>query len=195
MKKREKKENTEDKETIEQASITEDDSSKRKEMKKLSRADLLDIIYAMKKNEDVLRSNLKEAREELNKRAIMIEKSGSIAEAALSLSGVFQAAQQAADTYIQSVRSQYESMKTKNDEAQSKRQQIIKEAQAESGKIVEAAQAEGDRIIQEAKQKGDDLIAAAEEDVQAREKAFKQLMKKMIDSATELKTSLKQEEK
>ena len=43
-------------------------------------------------------------RRQLEDRRIRLEKTGSIAEAALALSGVFEAAQKAADLYIQSVR-------------------------------------------------------------------------------------------
>ena len=44
---------------------------------------------------------------ERNKRKIELEDAGSIAEAALRLNGVFEAAQRAADQYLESVREMY----------------------------------------------------------------------------------------
>lgn len=181
---------TEKKETAETIEINE---TAKKEMKKLSRAELLDIIYEMKKNEEELKNDLRNAQEELKKREIVIEKSGSIAEASLALNGVFEAAQQAADAYIQSVKSQYENMEAKNNEAETERQQIINEAEATGHKIVKAAEAEGDKIIEDARQRGAEMIAEAKEDIRVREDTFKQVMKKMIEAGAELKKSLKQE--
>lgn len=58
----------------------------------------------MKKREIELQARLDEAEAQLKDREITIEKSGSIADAAMQLSGVFQAAQEAADTYLKSIK-------------------------------------------------------------------------------------------
>lgn len=63
------------------------------DLKHLRRSELIDLIYEMKKREI-----------ELQTREITIEKAGSIADAAVQLSGVFQAAQEAADTYLKSIK-------------------------------------------------------------------------------------------
>ena len=57
----------------------------------------------MKKREIELQARLDEAEAQLKDREITIEKSGSIADAAMQLSGVFQAAQEA-DTYLKSIK-------------------------------------------------------------------------------------------
>ena len=46
----------------------------------------------------------REIEAQLKDREITIEKSGSIADSAMQLSGVFQAAQEAADTYLKSIK-------------------------------------------------------------------------------------------
>lgn len=56
------------------------------------------------KREIELQARLDEAEAQLKDREITIEKSGSIADAAMQLSGVFQAAQEAADTYLKSIK-------------------------------------------------------------------------------------------
>lgn len=63
------------------------------DLKHLRRSELIDLIYEMKKREI-----------ELQAREITIEKAGSIADAAVQLSGVFQAAQEAADSYLKSIK-------------------------------------------------------------------------------------------
>lgn len=51
-----------------------------------------------------LRAQLQEMNEKLADRAIRIERAGSIAEAALQLNGVFQAAEEAGAQYLENVR-------------------------------------------------------------------------------------------
>jgi len=74
-----------------------------KELKKLSRTDLLKMLIAQSKEMEALKKQLKEANEMLEDRRIMIENSGSIAEAALQLNGVFEAAQKAAAQYLENI--------------------------------------------------------------------------------------------
>ena len=75
-----------------------------KELQRLRRSELLEILLAQQKQIDSLKKELADANEQLAERKIVIEKSGSIAEAALSLSGIFEAAQKAADEYLTNVR-------------------------------------------------------------------------------------------
>lgn len=72
-------------------------------LKKLTRQELLEMLIESEKHVDQLEKELEEAREELDDRRIMIENSGSIAEAALRLSGIFEAAQAAADQYLENI--------------------------------------------------------------------------------------------
>ena len=67
-----------------------------KELKKLSRAELLEMLIAQSKEVAALKEQLEKAEEQLNDRKIIIENAGSIAEASLQLNGVFEAAQNAA---------------------------------------------------------------------------------------------------
>ena len=75
----------------------------RQNLKKLSRAELLETLIAEEKRIDQLEKELEEAREALKDRAIKIENAGSIAEAALKLSGIFEAAQAAVDQYVENI--------------------------------------------------------------------------------------------
>ena len=65
------------------------------ELKKLRRNDLLEILQDLSKENEVLRAQLDKARTQLTSRTIAVEKSGSLAEAALRINGVFEACQAA----------------------------------------------------------------------------------------------------
>ena len=75
-----------------------------RELRKLSRAELLELLLEESRENERLRAQLQEMNEKLADRAIRIERAGSIAEAALQLNGVFQAAEEAAVQYLENVR-------------------------------------------------------------------------------------------
>lgn len=67
-----------------------------RELKRLSRAQLLQLLIAqMEEN--------RELRRKLENRQLIMENTGSIAEAALKISGIFEAADAAAQIYLESV--------------------------------------------------------------------------------------------
>lgn len=75
-----------------------------RELKKLSRAELIDIIYALKEREEDLSAQVAALEERLAQREIQISRAGSIAEAALAINRVFEQAHAAAEDYLISVR-------------------------------------------------------------------------------------------
>ncbi len=77
-----------------------------KEMRKLSRLELLELLLEeMKENEKLIKEN-EDLKSRLEEKQIIIEKAGSIAEAALKLNKVFEAADAAAKQYIDSIKEQ-----------------------------------------------------------------------------------------
>ena len=80
------------------------------DLKHLSRSELIDLIYEMKKREIELQTRLDEAEAQLQSKVITIAEAGSIADAAMQLNGVFQAAQMAADTYLISIKEKEEEL-------------------------------------------------------------------------------------
>ena len=75
-----------------------------KELRRLSRGELLEMLIAQMEENQLLKQQLKDAQIQLDNRQIAIETSGSIAEAALKLNGVFQAAEEAAQQYIENIK-------------------------------------------------------------------------------------------
>lgn len=81
----------------------ERDEMTKKELKRLSRLELLELTLELTRENELLRQQLEENRFLLKSRKINIEKAGSIAEAALQLSGIFEAAQEAAELYLENL--------------------------------------------------------------------------------------------
>lgn len=75
-----------------------------KELRRLSRRELLEMLLAETEENQRLRTRLEQAQAELDSRRILLEQSGSMAEAALRLNGVFEAADRAAQQYLESIR-------------------------------------------------------------------------------------------
>lgn len=74
-----------------------------KELKRLSRSELVDIIYQLKKNEEEMQNEIDSLRNELSEQRISISNAGSIADAALQVTNVFSSAQTTADIYLREV--------------------------------------------------------------------------------------------
>lgn len=81
-----------------------------KELKRMGRRELLVLLLDVSKENELLRKQLNEAQRRLANRDIRLKHSGSIAEAALRLNGIFEAAQAAADQYLDSIRIQSEGL-------------------------------------------------------------------------------------
>ncbi|MBM6775232.1 hypothetical protein [Olsenella profusa] len=75
-----------------------------KELRHLSRAELLEMLLTQAEENEGLRRRLDEAEQALADRAIEIQRAGSLAEASLRLNKVFAAADQAAQQYLENVR-------------------------------------------------------------------------------------------
>ena len=74
-----------------------------KELQHLSRVELIEIIYELQKQNEAAAAQVKRLEKALADREIHISNAGSIAEAAMGLNGVFEAAQAAADQYLLSL--------------------------------------------------------------------------------------------
>ena len=75
-----------------------------KELRRLSRMDLLEMLLEQSREVERLQKELETVKNQLGDRRIMEQEAGSIAEASLKLNKVFEAAQQAADQYLENIR-------------------------------------------------------------------------------------------
>lgn len=124
-----------------------------RDMRKLNRNELLEVVYEYQQNEKKLLAKIDELCDELDSRQIKTDECGSIAEAALKLNGVFEAAQRAADQYVESVRLAQEA----------KRNEIAHDAEQEAKMIIEDAVKHSNAIIQRAEEQATRLNRAFEE--------------------------------
>ena len=80
-----------------------ENSMNEKQLRKLRRTHLLDLLVSQAQEIERLEAEVESLKSALNDKDIKIAKAGSIAEAALELNGIFEAAQKAADQYLANI--------------------------------------------------------------------------------------------
>lgn len=75
-----------------------------KELRKLKRIELLELLTGMSEENEALRLERDTLQQQLQERRLHLKEAGSIAEAAFQLSGIFEAAQAAADIYLENIK-------------------------------------------------------------------------------------------
>lgn len=119
-----------------------------KEFRRLSRSQLVDIIYELQVREEELIEENKMLRKELADRRLRISQAGNIAEAALEINNVMQSAQDAAEQYLDEIKLTYSEM-------EKERQRIIRITKEEAVRIIVRAKREAAMIIKRAKMTGE----------------------------------------
>ena len=131
-----------------------------KELRRLSRAELIDILFELQTQNENLTAENRELAAQLESRQLQITEAGSIAEAALRLNGVFEAAQAAADQYVR----------------------CTKDSLAIAERTLAAAKRQADTLVQEATAQAQKLLADADA---RRERSWSQFL--LDDSAQQTK--------
>ena len=115
----------------------------------MRRTELVEIILALKQSEDRLRAENAALSAQLQERQIHIENAGSIAQAALELNKVFEAAQAAADEYVASVlaanKNTDAAASALRAQAEAEAQQILAQAQTEAANLKARTQQQCER--------------------------------------------------
>ncbi|MCD7739022.1 MAG: hypothetical protein LUH58_08315 [Lachnospiraceae bacterium] len=142
-----------------------------RELRKMSRAELIEIIYALQQNEKTLRAEKENLQVRLEDRLVRMESAGSIAEAALSLNHIFEDAQKAAEQYLASVKENcgktLDSVNTAETKemisaAQTQAEEMISNAQTQSEGILSSAQTQSQEILFSARAQAEKIISEAE---------------------------------
>ncbi len=107
-----------------------------KELRRMSRMELIEIIVEQKKLEINLKKQIEFLKQQLSDRTVKVANAGSIAQAALALNGVFESAQAAADTYLQSIYQASEEIEKSRIEAQKEYERIIALAEQKAAEII-----------------------------------------------------------
>ena len=74
-----------------------------KDLKWLNRSELLELLLVQTQETERLKSDLEAARAQLAERELRLEKAGDLAQAALAVNGVMEAAQAAAQQYLDNI--------------------------------------------------------------------------------------------
>lgn len=131
-----------------------------KELKRLSRSELLEMLIQQSKELERLRKQLDAAESALQNREIAITNAGSIAEAALQLNGVFTAAQDACQQYMENICH----LSQNQDRICAQRDA---ESQAEAKRIVEEARKESEALEHETRMMCAEMVTKAKAESQA----------------------------
>ena len=103
-----------------------------KEFKRLSRSQLIEIIYQLQLQIDKLNEEKQELENELKDKRLRLSNAGNIADAALEINNCFRSAQNAAKQYLNEIRAIRE-------ETEAQRQRILAQAQAAAEAIIAGA--------------------------------------------------------
>ena len=112
-----------------------------KELKRLSRRELVDVIYQMKKNEQQLQEEIAALQDALQEKRIRLSVAGSVADAATSITNLLTTAQSTADLYLEEIA------------------HMKADAERECAQKVEDAEAKVAKILEEGEQQYTDLQA------------------------------------
>ena len=103
-----------------------------KEFKRLSRAQLIEIIYQLQLELDKVNEEKEQLVSELADKRLRLSNAGNIADAALEINNCFRSAQNAAEQYLNEI-------KAIREETEAERQRILSDTKAEAAAIIAGA--------------------------------------------------------
>ena len=128
-----------------------------KDLRKLNRVELLQMLLEQGRQNDALRAQLDQANAQLASRQVTLDEAGSIAEAAMQLNQVFASAQRAADQYLENIRTlsgRQEAVCAKREaESRSKCEQMLAETQKKCQSLEEQTRSRCEAMTSEAERK------------------------------------------
>lgn len=130
-----------------------------KELKRLNRRELVDVIYQLKKNEEQLRTRIEELEQALEDKRIRLSVAGSIADATASITNIFATAQTTADLYLQEI----SCMKA--------------ETRLQCDQMVEDAKKQAEKILAESQMQHEDLMVCYQSDYRRHQQLLAEIQK------------------
>ena len=127
-----------------------------KEFKRLNRSQLIDIIYRLQLKQEELTAENEKLSKALADKRLRVSKAGNIADAALEIHNVMQAAQDAAAHYVEEIQMRVDE----------EYQRILKKANNKAAVIIEEAKQAATEIIAQAKKENSDYDFVVEADLE-----------------------------
>ncbi len=138
-----------------------------KEFKRLSRPQLLDIIYQLQLKQEELKNENEKLTQALDDKRLRIGKVGNIAEAALEIHNVLQTAQNAAEHYMAELQSR----------GNSEYERVMRLAEEEAEGIIAEARKRASEIVAEANRQASEILAKVETDKMRHESAVDYILR------------------
>lgn len=139
-----------------------------KELKRLNRSELLEILLDQAQEIEQLNAQIDDLKKKLEDKTILINESGSIAEASIKLTNIFEEAQKAADLYLENTKMLVEEKEigadTYEKEHKAKADEIMAKSMEESKKMLFDAKAESDKMKEEASKEASKTLEDAKEE-------------------------------
>lgn len=130
-----------------------------KELRKLTRHELLEIMLEQSEKLDEQRKEIRKLQRELEDKRIPLENAGNIAEAALGINKVFASAQKSADQYLENIGKMAEETELLKKEEE----EIVEMARSNAKAIEDKAKEDAERIVKEAQETAESLLREARE--------------------------------
>lgn len=150
-----------------------------KELRKLGRIELIDIIYQLEKRQNELQEENTALQSKLDSVRITIDEAGSIAEAAVGINGVFEAAQKAANQYLSEIR-------MANSETEERCNLMIFEAEKKAAALIEKAENE----VVKAKRDAQAIMVEADDQIDKKWNDFIAKTEQVLKAHAELQSSM-----
>ena len=109
----------------------EDQSMTHRELRRLSRAELLELLLEQSREVERLQQRIAELEDSLADRSLRLSRVGDLAQAALAVNGVMDAAQKAAQQYLDNIAAMEAATKIKCAEAEARSKVLMAQLQQE----------------------------------------------------------------
>ena len=158
-----------------------------KELRKLSRKQLLELLLKLTERSEELQAELDVANRKLNDKLLIKSEAGSIADAALKLNGVFEAAEKAAEQYLDNIKLISENrdsiIRRVEDDCKRRSAAIISRTKKRCAELERESTARADAIIAAAEARGAEIDAEYEKKMREMRRLYKLLLeeKKKIE--------------
>lgn len=116
----------------------------------MRRKELIALLEKAQREKEEAEARIRELEAERDKREIQLERLGSVAEASLSLNGVFSSAQAAAEWYLDALRASVFRSEAMEKAARQRAEAVMNQAQQEKERILQGAQERAEQIHAEA---------------------------------------------
>lgn len=155
-----------------------------KELKRLSRVELLEMLVETARENENLQNLLKEKeeqhqkqinvinsdfnqrmevlQEQLDEKKLAISKAGSIAEACLQINGIFEAAQASVEQYLINIRNQEELCHEIEKAAEENAKKKIAEVESEAGKYLAESKTKAAKMLADAEEQATKIVSDAQ---------------------------------